>query len=187
MVEFIVGVALCGSRRDRSLPLARFSRASPSFFALTDQTAMFASFQRNICSCAYSHSCPASAIHSSGRGEHFSLRRGFCELFGASQPPSLHAQAFSILWRYAVLHGSRGQKGTGSQIRIRITVFGRIIDVKYVAMNATHYLSQVSDPIQGEGTQPPSLLSPPGAGSERLCIAMETKLPHSSSLPLPAS
>ncbi len=57
MVEFIVGVALCGSRRDRSLPLARFSRASPSFFALPDQTAMFASFQRNICSCAYLHSC----------------------------------------------------------------------------------------------------------------------------------
>jgi hypothetical protein len=40
---------------------------------------------------------------------------------------------------------------------------------------------------QGEGTQPPSLLSPPGPGSERLCNAMETKLPHSPSLPLPAS
>ncbi len=35
---------------------------------------------------------------------------------------------------------------------------------------------------QGEGTQPPSLLSPPGPGSERLCNAMETQLPHSPSL-----
>ncbi len=28
---------------------------------------------------------------------------------------------------------------------------------------------------QGEGTQPPSLLSPPGAGSVRLCNAMEAE------------
>ncbi len=38
---------------------------------------------------------------------------------------------------------------------------------------------------QGEGTQPPSLLSPPGVGSVRLCNAMETKLPSSPSLPHP--
>ncbi len=40
---------------------------------------------------------------------------------------------------------------------------------------------------QGEGTQPPSLLSLPGAGSVRLCNAMETKLPHSPSFPHSAS
>jgi hypothetical protein len=40
---------------------------------------------------------------------------------------------------------------------------------------------------QGVGTQPHSLLSPPGPGSVRLCNAMETKLPHSPSLPHPAS
>jgi hypothetical protein len=40
---------------------------------------------------------------------------------------------------------------------------------------------------QGEGTYPPSLLSPPGPGSVRLCNAMETKMPHSPSLPHPAS
>ncbi len=39
----------------------------------------------------------------------------------------------------------------------------------------------------GEGTQPPSPLSPPGPGSERLCNAMEKELPHSPSLPHPAS
>jgi hypothetical protein len=39
---------------------------------------------------------------------------------------------------------------------------------------------------RGEGTQTPSLLSPPGPGSVRLCNAMETELPHSPSLP-PAS
>ncbi len=36
---------------------------------------------------------------------------------------------------------------------------------------------------QGEGTQPPSLLSPPGAGSLRLCNAMEAEscpTPHPS-------
>ncbi len=36
---------------------------------------------------------------------------------------------------------------------------------------------------QGEGTQPPSLLSPPGAGSVRLCNAMEADscpTPHPS-------
>ncbi len=38
-----------------------------------------------------------------------------------------------------------------------------------------------------EGTHPPSLLSPPGPGSLRLCNAMETKLPHSPSLTHPAS
>jgi hypothetical protein len=32
-----------------------------------------------------------------------------------------------------------------------------------------------------------SLLSPPGPGSVRLCNAMETELPHSPSLPHPAS
>jgi len=41
--------------------------------------------------------------------------------------------------------------------------------------------------VQGEGTQPPSLLSPPGPGSVRLCNAMETQLPHSPSLSHPAS
>ncbi len=40
---------------------------------------------------------------------------------------------------------------------------------------------------QGEGTQPPSLLSPPGPGSVRLCIAMERDLSNSSSLPHLAS
>ncbi len=40
---------------------------------------------------------------------------------------------------------------------------------------------------KGEGTQHPSMLSPPGPGSVRLCNAMETKLPHSPSLPHPAS
>ncbi len=40
---------------------------------------------------------------------------------------------------------------------------------------------------KGKGTQPPSLLSPPGPGSVRLCNAMEAKLPHSPSLPHPAS
>jgi hypothetical protein len=40
---------------------------------------------------------------------------------------------------------------------------------------------------QGEGTHPPSLLSPAGPGSVRLCNAMEINLPHSPSLPLPAS
>jgi hypothetical protein len=50
-------------------------------------------------------------------------------------------------------------------------------------------LDTSSDPDldQGEGTQPPSLLSPPGPGSVRLCNAMETELPHSPSLPHPAS
>jgi hypothetical protein len=48
-------------------------------------------------------------------------------------------------------------------------------------------LVRIPGPDQGEGTQPPSLLSPPGPGSVRLCNSMETKLPHSPSLPHPAS
>jgi hypothetical protein len=39
------------------------------------------------------------------------------------------------------------------------------------------------DPDQGEGTQPLSLLSPPGPGSVRLCNAMETELPNSHPFP----
>jgi hypothetical protein len=40
-----------------------------------------------------------------------------------------------------------------------------------------------ADNDQGEGTQPPSLLSPPGPGSVRLCNAIETELPHSPPSP----
>jgi hypothetical protein len=39
---------------------------------------------------------------------------------------------------------------------------------------------------QGAGTQPLSLLSPPGPSSVRLYYAMETDFPNSSSLPHPA-
>ncbi len=43
----------------------------------------------------------------------------------------------------------------------------------------TLFFSNFQDTGQGEGTQPPSLISPPGLGSQRLCNAMEAKLPHS--------
>jgi hypothetical protein len=43
------------------------------------------------------------------------------------------------------------------------------------------------NPNQGEETQPPSLLSPPGLDSVRLCSDMETELPNCPSLPQSAS
>ncbi len=50
---------------------------------------------------------------------------------------------------------------------------------------APHYLlnADAASATQGEGTQPPSMLSPPGLGSVLLCNAMETKLPNSPSPP----
>ncbi len=50
------------------------------------------------------------------------------------------------------------------------------------AANALLANSRYYTRTQGEGTQPPSLLSPPGPGSVRLCNAMERELPHSPSL-----
>ncbi len=41
----------------------------------------------------------------------------------------------------------------------------------------------VARPRGGNAPPPPSLLSPPGPGSVRLCSAMETELPNSPSLP----